>query len=66
MMTNTELSTLKENYVEYIIDGADLDSLVQMCRDCLLDAYANCSEDEIVEEIKDLYGENTLIDLLPE
>ena len=65
-MTSTELSTLKENYVEYIIDGADLDSLVQMCRDCLLDAYANCSEDEIVEEIKDLYDENTLVELLPQ
>ena len=61
-MTNT----LKENYVEYIIDCADLDSLVQMCRDCLLDAYANCSEDEIVEEIKDLYDENTLVELLPQ
>ena len=65
-MTSTELSTLKENYVEYIIDGADLDSLVQMCRDCLLDAYANCSEDEIVEEIKDLYDDEVLSDLLPQ
>ena len=61
-MTNT----LKENYVEYIIDGADLDSLVQMCRDCLLDAYANCSEDEIVEEIKDLYDDKVLSELLPQ
>jgi hypothetical protein len=61
-MTNT----LKENYVEYIIDGADLDSLVQMCRDCLLDAYANCSEDEIVEEIKDLYDDEVLSELLPQ
>jgi len=65
-MTSTELSTLKENYVEYIIDGADLDSLVQMCRDCLLDAYANCSEDEIVEEIKDLYDDKVLSELLPQ
>jgi len=61
-MTNT----LKENYVEYIIDGADLDSLVQMCRDCLLDAYGNCSEDEIIEEIKDLYDDEVLSELLPQ
>ena len=65
-MTSTELSTLKENYVEYIIDGADLDSLVQMCRDCLLDAYGNCSEDEIIEEIKDLYDDKVLSELLPQ
>jgi len=61
-MTNT----LKENYVNYIIDGADLDSLVQMCRDCLLDAYGNCSEDEIIEEIKDLYDDKVLSELLPQ
>jgi len=61
-MTNT----LKENYVNYIIDGADLDSLVQMCRDCLLDAYGNCSEDEIIEEIKDLYDDEVLSELLPQ
>ena len=65
-MTESDLFTFKENYVNYIIDGADLDSLVQMCRDCLLDAYSNCSEDEIIEEIKDLYDDEVLSELLPQ
>ena len=60
-MTNT----LKENYVEYIIDGMDMDDLINACRDLMLDAYNKYSDDEVIEEIKDLYDENTLVELLP-
>jgi len=55
-----------ENYVNHIIDGMDVDSLVQMAYDLLLDAYKDCTEDEMIEEIKDLYDEDTLIDLIPD
>ena len=65
-MNDAELFQLKENYVNHIIDGMDVDSLVQMAYDLLLDAYKDCSEDEMIEEIKDLYDEDTLIDLIPE
>jgi len=65
-MNESELFTLKENYVNHIIDGMDMDSLVQLAYDLLLDAYKDCSEDEMIEEIKDLYDEDTLIDLLPD
>jgi len=65
-MNDAELFQLKENYANHIIDGMDMDCLVQMCHDLLLDAYKDCSEDEIIEEIKDLYDEDTLIDLLPD
>ena len=37
-----------------------------MAYDLLLDSYKDCSEDEMIEEIKDLYDEDTLIDLIPE
>ena len=65
-MNDAELFQLKENYVNHIIDGMDVDSLVQMAYDLLLDAYKDCSEDEMIEEIKDLYDEDTLIDLIPD
>ena len=65
-MNDAELFALKENYVNHIIDGMDVDSLVQMAYDLLLDAYKDCSEDEMIEEIKDLYDEDTLIDLIPD
>ena len=65
-MNDAELFQLKENYVNHIIDGMDTDSLVQMAFDLLLDAYEDCTEDQMIEEIKDLYDEETLIDLLPD
>ena len=65
-MNNAELFALKENYAAYIVEGMDVDSLAQMAYDLLLDAYKDCSEDEIIKEIKDLYDEETLIDLIPE
>ena len=65
-MNDFELFELKENYINHIIDGMDMDCLVQMAHDLLMDAYENCTEDEMIEEIKDLYDEDTLIDLLPD
>jgi hypothetical protein len=65
-MNDTELLQLKENYVEMIIDGMDMDSLCQMCYDLLMDAYQDATEDDMIEEIKDIYDADTLIDLLPE
>jgi len=65
-MNDSELFALKENYANMIIDGMDVDSLAQIAYDLLLDAYKDCSEDEMIEEIKDLYDEDTLISLLPE
>jgi len=65
-MNDSELFTLKENYINHIIDGMDMDSLCQLAFDLLLDSYQECTEDEMINEIKDLYDEETLIDLLPE
>ena len=65
-MNDAELFQLKENYINMIIDGMDVDSLCQMAYDLLLDSYKDCNEDEMIEEIKDLYDEDTLIDLIPD
>ena len=65
-MNDSELLTLKENYINMIIDGMDMDSLCQLAYDLLLDSYQECTEDEMINEIKDLYDEETLIDLIPE
>jgi hypothetical protein len=64
-MTDADLYTLKENYCNLIIDGMDMDSLCQMAHDLLMDAYKDCTENELTEEILDLYDEDTLKDLTP-
>ena len=64
IMNESELFQLKEKYCEHIIDGMDVDSLAQMAYDLLLDAYQDCTEDEIKSEIVDLYDQELLNDLM--
>ena len=64
-MDSSQLQQLKENYINHIIDGMDVDSLAQMAYDLLLDAYEDCTWDDITEEIVDLYDEDTLVNLIP-
>ena len=67
-MNESDLFELKENYVNLIIDGMDIDALCAYARDCMLngtDGISEFSEEDIKEEIVDLYGEDTLEDLTP-
>ena len=65
IMNESDLQQLKENYANMIIDGMDMDSLCQMAFDLLLDSYKDCSENDIKEEILDLYDEEMLESLMP-
>ena len=64
-LSESDLFTLKENYANHIIDGMDMDTLVQMAFDLLLDAYQDCREYDMKTEILDLYDEETLESLMP-
>ena len=64
--TESDRFQLVENYVEHIIDGLDIDSLVHMVRDLLMNEYDKLTWDEVQDEIVELYDEDTLIDLLPD
>ena len=64
-LSESDLFTLKENYINMIIDGMDMDTLVQMAFDLLLDAYQDCTEEQMKEEIVDLYDEEMLESLMP-
>ena len=66
-MNESDLFELKENYVDHIIDGMDIDTLCAYPRDCMLngtDGISEWNESEIKEEIIDVYGEDILEDLL--
>ena len=65
IMNNEQLNQLKENYANTIIDGMDMDTLCQMAFDMLMDAYKDCTEEDIKEEIVDLYDEEMLESLMP-
>jgi di/tripeptidase len=65
IMNDEQLNQLKENYANMIIDGMDMDSLCQMAFDMLMDAYKDCTEEDIKEEVLDLYDEELLESLMP-
>lgn len=65
-LTKSQLDTLKGKYCEMIIDGMDMDTLCQLAYDLLMDSYESCSEQELKEEILDLYDEEMLNDLMAE
>ena len=63
-MDSSQLQQLKENYINMIIDGMDMDSLCQLAFDLLLDAYEDADEAAMKEEILDLYDSEMLDDLM--
>ena len=65
IMNEFDLFHLKENYVNHIIDGMDVDSLAQLAHDFLMDDYEKLTEDQLKEEILNLYDQETLEDLMP-
>jgi len=65
-MTTEQLSQFKFNYCERIIDDMDMDTLMQLAHDLLMDSYQSCTEEEIKEEILDLYDEETLSNMMEE
>ena len=64
-MDSIDLSQLKEDYVNLIIDGMDMEGLCQLAYDALSTTYDEYSEEEIKGEIKEFYGEETLNNLMP-
>ena len=65
-MTSEQLARLKSNYVETIIDGMDMKTMAALVYDMLIESFELYSEDEMIEEIKEQYDEDTLIDLIPD
>jgi hypothetical protein len=65
IMNDTQLAQFKYNYCERIIEDMDMDTLMVLAHDLLMDSYQSCSEEEIKEEILDLYDEEMLESLMP-
>ena len=56
---------LVENYVSYLMEGLDTESLEVMVFDLLVrDSIETYTEEQIVGEIEELYGEEVAADLL--
>ena len=66
MLTTSKLDQLKLNYAEMIVEGMDMDSLITFAVESIEQNIKNWDEDDVKEEILEYYGEETLMDLMPE
>ena len=63
-LSKLQLINLVENYVSHIIDGLDNDCMESMLYDLLVREYEDYTEEEILGEIEELYGEEVAADLV--
>jgi hypothetical protein len=63
-LSKLQFISLVENYVSHIIDGLDNASMESMLFDLLIREYEDCTEEQIVGEIEELYGEEVAADLI--
>ena len=65
-LNESQLFQLKENYTNMIIDGMDMDSLVQFAFDNIIENIKDWDEEDIKSEILECYDEEMWEDLQPE
>lgn len=62
-MTPDELDQAKENYANLIVDGMDMDTLVTFAIDSIMHNMELWDEQDLKEEVLDLYDEEIWQDL---
>ena len=63
IMNQEQLNTLKENYANLIVDGMDMDTLVQFALDSLMNDMEKWDEVDVKEEVLYLYDDEVWKDL---
>ena len=65
-LTQTQYDQLLANYIEQLIDGMDMDSLIQFASEQLeMNLRESCSTpDELIEEIGRFYDEDYVQDMV--
>ena len=65
-LSQEQYDSLLANYIEQLVDGMDLDSLVQFASEQIeLNLRENCStDDELIEEIGQFYDEDYVQDMV--
>ena len=52
-----DFSELVEKYAEHVMDGMDMKTMEQFVFDTLVQSYNEYSEEELITEIRDCYGD---------
>jgi len=63
-LNKAQFAQLIENYVAHIIEGLDNESMEVMLFDLLFTVYETYTEEQILGEVTEIYGEEVASDLL--
>jgi len=63
-LNKAQFEQFVDNYAQHIIEGLDNDSMEVMLFDLLTSQYGNYTQEQIIGEIEELYGEEVAADLL--
>jgi hypothetical protein len=63
MTETTKLEEMKDNYANLIIDGMDMDCLIQFAYDSIMQSMEMWDEEDLKEEVIELYDEEVWNDL---
>jgi threonine dehydratase len=63
-LNKAQFAQFVENYVSDIVEGLDVDQLSTIAFDLLVREYETYTEEQIVNEIKEIYDEEYAQDLL--
>ena len=63
-LNKAQFEQFVENYVSQIVEGLDVESLESMVTDLLIREYETHTEEQIVNEIKEIYDDEYAQDLL--
>ena len=61
-LSKEQFDKLVENYVSFMMDGMDTETMQVMVYDLLTREYETYTEEQIIGEIEELYGEEVVTD----
>ena len=64
LMSQEKLDQLKRSYAEMIVEGMDMDMLIEMAEDSIVEQVKNYEYEDLKEEISDMYGEDVWSSLI--
>ena len=63
-LSKEQFNQFVENYVAQIVEGLDVEQLEIIATDLLIREYETHTEEQIVNEITEIYGEEFAVELL--
>ena len=63
VMNNNELNNIKQSYAQMIVEGMDMQSLIETAEEAIVNYIKDYELEDLKEEVSDMYGEEVWDDL---